>query len=74
MFFACVRAPPHFAARGHVKCTWIITRMVFNYTEVLVYRSFTHLKLLYKTPLVKGTVHGNKEPFGTKIKVKTCNN
>ena len=25
-----------------------------------------------KIPLVKGTVHGNKKPFDTKIKVITC--
>ena len=24
--FAFVRAPPHFATHGHVKCTWVITR------------------------------------------------
>ena len=35
----------------------------FNYTEVLVYRSFT---CPTKIPLVKGTAHENKKPFGTK--------
>ena len=37
-----------------------------NYTEVLVYRSFTLPK---KIPLVKGAAHVNKKPFGIKIKV-----
>ena len=45
--------------------------MEFNYTEVLVYRSFT---CPTKIPLVKGTAHENKKPFGTKIKVNTCTN
>ena len=49
--------------------------MAFNYTEVIVYRSFTRRRgVLQKIPLVKGTVHGNKKPFGTKIKVNTCTN
>ena len=43
--------------------------MAFNYTEVLVYRSFTRRR---GVSLVKGTAHGNKKPFGTKIKVNTC--
>ena len=27
-----------------------------------------------KIPFVKGISHGNKKPFGTKIKVNTCTN
>ena len=46
--------------------------MAFNYTEMLVYRTFTcpregPTKIL----LVKGTAHRNKKPFGTKIMINT---
>ena len=37
MLFAIVRAPPHFAAHGHVKCRWVITRK-WQWLS----RSFTH--------------------------------
>ena len=43
--------------------------MAFNYTEVQLYSS---KRGPTKIPLVKGTAHGNKKPFGTKIKVNTC--
>ena len=46
--------------------------MAFNYTEVIVYRSFTHPRGALQRFHWQKTL--NLKPFGTKIKVNMCAN
>ena len=43
MLLAFVRAPPHFASRGHVVCTCVITRKWHSTTLVDVRRNMTKI-------------------------------
>ena len=56
-------SPIPFAAHCHM-------RNGVNYTNVLVYHSFARQE--GPTLSMKGTVHGYKKLFGTKIKANSC--
>ena len=71
MLFACVRAPPHFAACGHVKHVgntrkWRSTTQKCQYIVAVFIQEGT-----YKDSFGERHCAQEQKPFGTKIKVDT---
>ena len=75
MLFALVRAPPHFAARGHVVCTCVITRKWRSTTRsASTFLLFLFEKDPRKILIAKDHARERNKPFYAKTKANAFAN